>query len=171
MRPNPKLHVYLDEIDVLQMCYAAFESYPNETFGLFLGETTIGKKGRRVFKIHFIQVLQRGKRTTDNVFYKDEKIQQLIQNYTFDVIGDFHSHPEDEHSRLPSKTDVVDVMNNYGNNSIFAILKIKSSNRTDAKIKREKTRIACLLNGLIIYIYFYSPKPELNGYRNNKTPE
>lgn len=169
MKRNPKIRVYLDEIDVIQMCYAAIESHPNETFGLFLGESTLNTRGTKIFKIHFVQILQKGKRTPDTIQYKDREI--LVEAYTFNIIGDFHSHPNTEDVALPSRSDVIDIFKGYGNDSVFAILKMTASNKQGAYIHRKKNRISCLFGGFLIGIYFYSPKKELNGYRFNKPPQ
>ncbi|MBI1974932.1 MAG: Mov34/MPN/PAD-1 family protein [Parcubacteria group bacterium] len=172
--------IYLDEIDVLQMAFAAMEMAlkdpPLETFGLLLGE--IERRRRRLnFRVQFIQIIQRAKRTAypPTVLFDEKRLAHLSKRYNFQVLGDFHSHPS-IYSSYPSHSDLKDVISRYPQNSVFAVLlvhkrdTVAKDNGHKNAIVRRKTKIVCYLAEFVIHINFFAFKEGIEAVPRNIAP-
>lgn len=174
-RPAKQLSplIFLDEIDVLQMAFAAIEMAIveplKETFGLLIGGVE-KKKKRTTFRVYFVQVLQRGERTPTHTFYSTKLLERLRKRYNLEIIGSFHSHPDAKtQSRYPSHVDLDSELKDHPT-GVFAILHVEH-NGSDSppydagvlirrKSKRGKTRyratkIVCIAGGFKVHFYFY----------------
>lgn len=179
-RPNGKRPIiYLDEIDVLQMAFAAIEMAaqppPLETFGLFFGEAE-KKRGHNNYRVHFVQIMQRVRKIAHplSILCDEKRLARLKKCYALEVIGDFHSHPEDT-SRYPSHDDLADVAEN-AQNGVFAIIVVKRNNaekksNPNGVVIRRKTKIICYFGEFETHIHFYTPKNGITTIPRNVSPE
>ena len=173
-RRSPIIH--LDEIDVIQMAYAAIEMFPRETLGLLLGSRSKNQH-RRGFYIHFVHILQRGKREKEGIDYPGRFFKQFLEKHNFEIIGDFHSHPSPlpdgaDVQEKPSRLDLKDISSNIGFNAVMVIIYIKKlfggPNKTDRVIIRRRNKISCFIHDFEIRMNFFAFPENKNAVVFNK---
>jgi proteasome lid subunit RPN8/RPN11 len=169
-----KSSIHLDEIDIIQMAYSAMEMYVEkkfkETFGLFLGKKDL-KPLRAIYNVSFIQILVNGQRTDDSVYYSEKTLKKLSELFNFEIIGDWHSHPNGNNQ--PSRTDVLHSLKMHDAEAVFAILAVDKNERPEEKandsfILRSKTHITCNFYEFKIEIRFYRLNPGIKKIRMDK---
>lgn len=172
--------IYLDEIDVLQMAFAAIEMALKkpalETYGLMLGEIE-SRRRRSNFRVHFVQIIQRAKRKSrpPSVFTDERRLAHLSKRYNLQVIGNFHSHPDNDSSPYPSHADLDEQISRQPK-GIFAIILVNRHDPDPAKttpniIVRRKTKIVCYLSEFVVHLYFYALKDGLEAAPRNVATE
>jgi len=173
--------IYLDEIDVLQMAFAAIEMALKkpalETYGLLLGEIE-SRRRRSNFRVHFIQIIQRAKRKAypPEVLTDERRLAHLSKRYNLQVLGDFHSHPDNTSSPYPSHADLEEIISRYprGVFSIILVNKRDAVAENEARnnvIVRRKTKIVCYFAEFVIHINFYALKEGLDAIPRNIATE
>ena len=179
MRKKPPV-VYLDEIDVIQMAYAAVEVFPKETFGLIWG-SIFHSKTRNIYKTHFIQIIQGGHRTEKDFNHSilninNKNLDEFKSFYNFKIIGDYHSHTNKEArfsaSELPARRDIISSMKVHGSNTLIGIVTIEWDRQFEycprLLIERKTNSITCHLNQFEIGIHFYTFRSGVTRISMNK---
>ncbi len=179
-RQRPAI-VYLDEIDVLQMMNAALEmawdlNNQKETYGLLLGVKTRSRYRLR-YRIHFGQILQKGRRTSDGVWYGNEAFKILRTHYHLDAVGDYHSHndnplsPTKIYSENPSHSDLGSALSDYGPGALIAVIHTKQVLTPSVRaclMVRMKTKIRCFVGRFTIDFNFFTFKNGVQKIARNK---
>ena len=95
------LEVILDEKAFIPMVTAAVETYPAETIGVLIGFRDTGR-----IMVQYAVAYQTAKRSRNSVEVHpriSRRMDNFLQKVTrLEVVGDFHSHPEDPVDKLSS---------------------------------------------------------------------
>lgn len=95
------MEVLFDEKTFISMVTAAVETYPNETIGVLLGFRKTGK-----IMVQYAVAYQTAEREKDSVEVHPritKRMDDFLQKVTrLEVVGDFHSHPEEPVDKVSS---------------------------------------------------------------------